>query len=212
LDDFPLPGKEKKKRDRKGGETKLPNELLTMLYLPDNGHGNPVGHWPTRSHLFIAFINAALRKGVDENDIVEAVLDPTYTGNAIGEHVIEEGGEDYVKREIERAANEMPIDEKGRTLIKVERGKLDLIWRATQAALLAHSCPVYVRGNRLVQPLWRWEQSSADKRQVLTTYVERLNIDRLADMTQHRAVQYRKYDARLRREIDIDPPSEVIGR
>src|SRR5262249_53524231 len=73
LDDFPLPGA-KPRGKPKGGDAKLPNELLTMLYLPDNGHGNPVGHWPTRSHLFIAFINAALRKGVDENEIVEAIL------------------------------------------------------------------------------------------------------------------------------------------
>jgi len=162
--------------------------------------------------LFIAFINAALRKGVDENDIVEAILNPTYAGNAIYAHVTDEGGEDYVRREIERAVNEIPVDEKGRTLITVESGKLDETWRATQAALLAHSCPVYVRGNRLVQPLWRWEQSSADKRQVLTTYIERLNVDRLADMTQHRAVQFRKHNARARRVIDIDPPNEVIGR
>jgi len=212
LDDFPL-ADEPHSQGKRGGEAKLPAELLAMLYLPDSGAGNPVGHWPTRSHLFYAFINAALRKSVDENTIVEAALDPAYAGNAIYAHVQENGGEDHVKRQIERAANEMPsVDDKGRTIITVVEGKLDETWRATQKALIEHNCPVYVRGNKLVQPLWRWEQSSTDKRQVLTAYIERLNVDRLADMTQHRAVQFRKYNARVRRVIDIDPPNDVIRR
>src|SRR5262249_26596983 len=157
---------------------KLPNELLTMLYLPDNGASNRVGHWETRSHLFFAFINAALRKGVDENTIVEAVLDPAYEGHAIYAHVQENGDEDYVKRQIERAANEMPsVDDKGRTLITVEDGKLDETWRATQKALVDHNCPVYVRSDQLVQPLWRWEKSSDDaSRQVLTAQFKPYNL------------------------------------
>jgi putative DNA primase/helicase len=208
LDDFPL--KEPPQGDRKGGNAKLPTELLTMLYLPNNGAGNPVGHWPTRSHLFFAFINAALRKGVDENTIVEAALDPAYAGNAIYAHVQESGGEDHVKRQIEHAANEMPeVDDKGRTLINVVDGKLDETWRATQKALVEHNCPVYVRGGRLVQPLWRWEKSS-DDRQVLTAQFRSYNLARLQDVTAHRAVQFQTYDGRRRRTIDIDPPQAVI--
>jgi len=185
-------------------------ELLTMLYLSDNGAGNPVGHWPTRSHLFFAFINAALRKGVDENAILEATLDPAYAGNAIYAHVQENGGEEHVKRQIERAANEMPeVDDKGRTLIQVVEGKLDETWRATQKALVDHDCPVYVRGGRLVQPLWRWEKSS-DDRQVLTAQFKPYSPARLQDVIAHRAVQFQKYDGRRRRMVDIDPPSDVI--
>jgi putative DNA primase/helicase len=211
LDDFPLEAPPPQ-RGRKGGSGKLPMELLTMLYLPDSGHGNPVGHWPTRSHLFIAFINAALRKGIDENEIVEAMLDPAYAGKAIYEHVADEHGEDYVKREIERAINEMPdVDDKGRTLIQVTEGKLDETWRATQKALVEHNCPVYVRGGQLVQPLWRWEKASDDtERQVLTAQFKSYNLARLQDVTAHRAAQFQKYDNRRRRIVNIDPPNAVI--
>ena len=209
LDDFPLPDKPKDER-KGGGDAKLPMELLTMLYLPNNGANNPVGHWPTRSHLFFAFINAALRKSVDENAILEATLDPAYAGNAIYAHVQENGGEEHVKRQIERAANEMPeVDDKGRTLIQVAEGKLDETWRATQKALVDHDCPVYVRGGRLVQPLWRWEKSS-DDRQVLTAQFKPYSPARLQDVIAHRAVQFQKYDGRRRRMVDIDPPSDVI--
>ena len=211
LDDFPLPDKPKDER-KGGGDAKLPMELLTMLYLPNNGANNPVGHWPTRSHLFFAFINAALRKGVDENAIVEAALDPAYAGNAIHAHVQEGGGEDYVKRQIERAVNEMPdVDDKGRTLIMVVDGKLDETWRATQKALVDHDCPVYVRGGRLVQPLWRWEKSS-DDRQVLTAQFKPYSPARLQDVIAHRAVQFQKRDARSKQTKNIDPPKDVINQ
>jgi putative DNA primase/helicase len=209
LDDFPLQD-DPRPKDAKGGDAKLPMELLTMLYLPDNGAGNPVGHWPTRSHLFYAFINAALRKGVDENVIVEATLDAAYAVNAIHAHVQESGGEDYVKRQIVRAVNEMPeVDDKGRTLIMVVDGKLDETWRATQKALVDHDCPVYVRGGQLVQPLWRWEKSS-DDRQVLTAQFKPYNPARLQDVIAHRAVQFQKRDGRSKRTKDIDPPKDVI--
>jgi hypothetical protein len=51
------------------------------------------------------------------------------------------------------------VDEKDRTIIVYDEGDIDVAWRATQDALIAHNCPVYVRGRRLVQPLWRWEQA-----------------------------------------------------
>jgi putative DNA primase/helicase len=217
LEDFPLP--EAPKRKRKGSPSPdddkavLPAALRQMLFFDDHGAGVAVGGYPSRNELLWAFICAALRKGIDENVIVTAILDPAHQGYAIYEHVQENGGEDYVKRQIERAANEMPaVDEKDRTIIKVEEGKIDITWRATQEALIAHNCPVYVRGNKLVQPLWRWERAAGDDREVLTAYFERLNVDRLADITGHHAVQFIKFDSKLKREKDIDPPDKVMKR
>ena len=203
--------KKNKKSKSKGDKTELPAALRHMLYIPNLGKGMPTGGYPSRSQLFYAFVCEALRRGIDENVIVEHALDPAYTGNAIHAHVQENGGEDYVKRQIERAANEMPdVDDKGRTLLLVIDGKLDETWRATQKALVEHNCPVYVRGGRLVQPLWRWEQAH-DDRQVLSAHFKPYNLARLQDVTAHRAVQFQKRDNRRRGQIvDIDPPKAVI--
>src|SRR5262245_25022648 len=162
LDDFPLPDERKPKSKSKatGDKHDLSADLRRMLFFDDHGVGMEVGGYPSRSHLLYAFVCAALRKGIDENVIIEAVLDSAHQGHAIYAHVMEQGGEDCIKRQIEKAANELPTaDEKGRTLILVEEGKLDETWRATQDALIAHACPIYVRGNKLVQPVWRWGKS-----------------------------------------------------
>jgi hypothetical protein len=106
----------------------LPAELLNMLHLVGN---QPVGHYKTRGHLLWAFIHTARRRGVDENIIVDACLDETYRGCAIYEQVRENGGEDYVKRQIEAAINSDPLlDERKRSIIRIEEGKLDEHWRA----------------------------------------------------------------------------------
>ena len=154
---------------------------------------------------------AARRRGIDENEIVDACLDEKYRGCAIHEHVRENGGEDYIKRQIERAINSDPlIDEQKRSIIRIEDGKLDEHWRAVQRELINRGCPVYVRGNRLVQPLWRWEK--ADDREVLTARFERYNVPRLADMVAHRACKFQKYDGRKSGWKDIDPPDTLIER
>jgi putative DNA primase/helicase len=187
---------------------RLPAELRNMLRLVGI---QPVGDYPTRSHLLWAFIHTARRKGIDENEIVAACLDVTYQGCAIYEHIQENGGEDGIKRQIERAINADPlIDEQQRSIIRIEGGKLDELWRAVQRELIDHGCPVYVRGNRLVRPLWRWEK--ADDRKVLTAQFVPYNVHRLADMVAHHACKFQKYDGRSRKWKDIDPPDTLVER
>jgi hypothetical protein len=204
--------KQQKKKPGTGDERELSAYLRRMLHFENHGAGAATGGYPTRSELFFAFINEALRKGIDENQIVEVTLDPAYAGYAIYAHVADNGGEDYVKRQIEQAANAY-TDDKGRTFIQVVAGKLDETWRATQRALVEHNCPVYVRGGRLVEPQWRWEKSSDDEqRQVLTAHFKPYNLSRLMDVTAHRAVQFQKYDKRSKKLNDIDPPQAVINQ
>jgi putative DNA primase/helicase len=180
-------------------DSSLPAALRNMLSLADNGAGN-----------FYSFIRAALSQTIADDLIVEACCDQSY-GGAINKHVIAKGGADYVKRQIESAANEPPTDHKGRTLIAVLKGRTDETWRATQDALIAHGCPIYVRGNRLVQPLWRWERADRE-RSVLIARFEILNVPRLTDIVSHHAVQFQKYDGRSRKLEDIDPPKDVISQ
>jgi hypothetical protein len=96
LDAFPLPNIRGTRKE--GAKTELPQELRLMLHAQGD---RPAGY-PSRSELFWAFINAALRKSLDENAFVDACLDSAYDGCSIYEHVCDNGGEDYVKKQIAR--------------------------------------------------------------------------------------------------------------
>src|SRR5262249_34507437 len=100
-----------------GNRTELPRELRLMLHL----EGDHPAEYPSRSELFWAFICTALRIGIDENLIVESCCDETYSGKSIYDHVQDNGGEDYVKRQIERAANDdaVSIDEDNKVIIRI---------------------------------------------------------------------------------------------
>src|SRR5262249_14058204 len=163
-----------------------------------------------RRRLLWEFIRTALRDGIDENQIIHACLDEKYRGRATYEHVRDHGGEDYIKRQVKRALNYDPlIVRRKRSLSRVEGGKLHELWRAVQRELIDRHCPVYVRGNRLVQPLWRWEKA-LDGREFLTAQFERYNVPRLADMVAHYAVKFQKFDGRMKRWKDSDPPDNLI--
>lgn len=192
------------RRGRKQEE--LPAELKHMLFL----QGDKPANYPSRSELFFAFINAALRKNVDENVIVDACLDQTYAGCSIFQHVDDNGGETYVKKQIEKAANDAPADDQERVIIKLVSGQMDKIWRATEQALIAKEQPVYVRGNHLVQPLWRWEKAGNSGDEVLTARFERLNVPRLADIVAHHAVRFKKFSIQKKGWVDVDPPDRLI--
>jgi hypothetical protein len=198
-------GKPKTAKADDDDKVDLPLNLRLMLHA----QGDQPAGYHSRSELLWAFINEALRKSIEENAIVAVIFDPAYAGNAIYECATGKG-EEWVKDQIAKAANER-VDEKGRTYILVQEGKLDEAWRRTQDALIAHSCPIYVRANRLVQPLWRWERAD-DGSNVLTTRFELINTARLTDIVAHHAVQFQKYDAKLKRIKDIDPPTKVINQ
>jgi putative DNA primase/helicase len=209
----------KKKKKQNGSATvvqglaeddnyKLPRELLNMLYL----QGDHPADYPTRSQLFYAFIKTALRKAIDENIIINACLDEKYKGCSIHSHVEDNGGEAYVKRQIERAANDEELTEDGdqRQIIKFVAGELDLAWRATQEALIKVGAPIYVRGGHLVQPIWRLETIPQDNREVLTAQFVRLNVPRLTDIVGHHAACFFRFDRRVNKWFAMDPPRPVM--
>jgi hypothetical protein len=207
--------KKQKKQRAPRREKGIPRHLLALLHIPDAGAGQPTGDYPDRSAAMFGFINLALRAGVDEEDIVAATLDDKYAGNAIYEHVQDNGGEEYIKRQIERALNEPSTDDSPRVIIRLKAGELDKAWRATEHALIEANCPVFVRGGKLVQPLWRWEKTKDNdgtEHQVLTAQFVRYNIPRLADVTAHHAVQFQKWNEKDKKYNNIDPPEKLIQR
>ena len=210
---FPLappPPKEKPKppRGRKPAPRELPQELRLMLGLIGE---SPAGY-QSRSHLLWAFVNAALRKGLDDYLIVDACCGAAQ-GSSIGDHVRENGGEPYVKEQIERALNAAPKSDNGEgSIVRWVAGKLDKVWRQTERLMIDAGVPVYVRGGHLVQPLWRWEKS-AGERDVLTMLFVPYNVARLGDVVAHQArIQFQKFDARSGKWRNVDPPNEVIER
>jgi hypothetical protein len=146
LSDFPLPvraGLSSHKSSRPTGfranTNSLPQSLLHILYLTGD---QPAGY-SSRSNLLWAFINQALKMGIDEEVIVQACLNDSYRSCSIREHVRENGNnESYVRRQIERAINEAGSKSVGeKVTIRVHPGETHLAWRETQNALLAANCP-----------------------------------------------------------------------
>jgi putative DNA primase/helicase len=195
-----------------GSKTKkeLPGYLTTILLLPDKGAGQPTGAYATRSDALFAFNRLALdRHGLDENDIIAAVLDDKYKGCAVYEHCLDNGGEDYLKRQIERAANY--VDESGnKRIIKLVGGEKHRIWRETQEALIAAGCQVFVRGERLVEPLWRVEEDKEKDRSILAMKFVQYNLARLEDQVARHAVEFFRYNKTDKKWLAVDPPTDVI--
>jgi hypothetical protein len=167
------------------------------------------GAYPSRSELLFAFIIAAMRAGVDDNAIIAACLDDGHAGCGIFEHCHENGGDSYVKRQIEHAAN-TTVEAGGKQIIRVSKGNRHEAWRATQRAMIAKGCQVFVRGGALVEPLWRWEELENDGRGVLTMKFVRYNLARLSDQAARHAVDFYRYDVRSRTWVQINPPDDVI--
>jgi putative DNA primase/helicase len=85
---------------RSDTRSSLPNSMASLLSVIGSGA------YPSRSELLYAFINAALRAGVTDEAIVAACLNDAHGGCGIFEHCRENGGEAYVRRQINHALEE----------------------------------------------------------------------------------------------------------
>jgi putative DNA primase/helicase len=176
----------------------LPEEVLGLIKLKGEAS----------NALFVAFIETALQRNVDEDVIIKVCIDPNFNNCAIFKHVAANGGEHYIKRFIMATVNAPPAVTR-RTIRIVNIGAdNDKYWRETERSLIETNSPVYVRGMRLVQPLWHWQK--ADERNVLVSELEHFNEIQLADMIAHNAVIFQRYDARARDWRNIDPPPPII--
>jgi hypothetical protein len=79
------------------GTTNVPRMLGSLLGVVGSGS------YPSRSELLFAFITATMRARVADDAIVDACLNGGREGCGIFDHCRENGGEAYVKRQIERA-------------------------------------------------------------------------------------------------------------
>ena len=100
-----LDGKKQSKANGHGGDKDdLPPKLVSMLCVEGSGG------YQSRSDLLLAFLCEALRKRVNTEVIADACLDQKYRGFGIFEHCRENGGREYVLRQIERALSKVESD------------------------------------------------------------------------------------------------------
>jgi hypothetical protein len=208
LEAFEPYGEKQKQATPKKSEqarAELPPQLVTMLHVADSGG------YPTRSELLFAFIRLALQKGISEDNIIAACLDEANFGMAIFEHVQDNRGEDYVKRQIEHALEyDEPAPDDAKQIIRITGDNRHDVVQATEHALIRAHRPVFYRGGSLVEPLWRWEKSAEKNRDTLVAKFVKLNVSRLSYMTGKHAARFQRYDKRSKSWDSINPPKEVI--
>jgi hypothetical protein len=200
------------KRTQSGERKPLSKLLETLLGASDNGKGNKCGGYDDRSAALFGFITNALREGVDEQRVIDACLDDSHKGHGIYQHCVENGGEQYIKAQIEHALNdrEPATAANKRKIIRIKGGERHIAVNLTEKALVATKRPIYVRGGWLVEPLWRWEKTAEENRDTLVTKLLPLNRPRLSYMTAKWAVDYQRYNEKQEQWKSIDPPKDVM--
>jgi hypothetical protein len=110
LEDFPeqhvKSANEKKPIRTEHSNGDLPKQVAALLHLKNPDHAG----FNTRSGLFRSFLMSALRANVDEGLIISTLLDKTYAGKTIYEHIHEAGGQkrhEYVARQLSRARDKL---------------------------------------------------------------------------------------------------------
>ena len=130
-----------------GDDDELDEELLAMLRV----------RGPAHSGNFDKYLRRGLHLNADVNSLIQACLRPR-EGCVIYAYVKVRGGSaDFVRDAIATIKNERPPTPNRITIsIQDVNANLDQHWRATEQAIKAAGCPVFVRYKRLVQPIWRW--------------------------------------------------------
>jgi hypothetical protein len=198
-----LDGKKKKNEQPPppNDKVELPPNILNMLYVPG------AGSYPSRSELLFAFLTAALRARVSPAVILAGCLDSRYASGGIYQHVEENGGADYITRQIKKAADAAQVN----TLPKivVVQGKIARAVDETEQALIKAKQPVLVRAGSLVQPLWsRYRTAKGGETQATT--LKALSAQNLAYMINRHAAIYTRYKSDGK-ELVIDPPIEALN-
>ena len=85
----------------------LPRSLTVKLHIPNLGAGREHAGYDTRSALTLAFIIEALRARISAATIKAACVDTQHRGRAVFEHCQENGGRNYVARQIKQARIKM---------------------------------------------------------------------------------------------------------
>ena len=100
LPEFPtkvLPVEKAEPEASEPSNDKLPKRVASLLYIKGSGE------YQTRSELLFSFIKSAIGAKVADRRILGALLDSKFSGCGIFEHVQDNGGRPYAKRQLEQA-------------------------------------------------------------------------------------------------------------
>jgi hypothetical protein len=84
----------------------IPRNVQAMLYLSGR-KGESIAGYKSRSGLLWGFLTSAIHARVPDSRILDALLDGRFTGNAIYEHVVDEGGREYAERQLNKARSKV---------------------------------------------------------------------------------------------------------
>ena len=85
----------------------LPRSLTVKLHIPNLGASVPHAGYDSRNELLFAFITELLRARISASTIKTVCLDARYRNCAIYEHCQENGGRNYVTRQIKQAREKL---------------------------------------------------------------------------------------------------------
>jgi putative DNA primase/helicase len=184
--------------------TELPPMLASLLDIVGSGA------YPSRSELLFAFITGAMRSGVADDAIIAACLDSAHEGCGIFEHCRDNGGETYVKRQIEHAANKRNETSTGLRAITVKDGEIARAVDEAEDALLAAGLPIFERAGLLVMPI-KSTVPAADETKTEIVLLKAVRLENIVYLLNKHAAAFRRYDKRQRRLVEIDPPHAVAA-
>jgi hypothetical protein len=104
-----------------GSSTELSQHLLTLLDVRGRGR------YESRSELLLAFLRLALRASVAEDVIIAACLDRAYARGGIYQHVQQNGGQNYLARQITRAREKMSDPSSSKSIHSWEEPDVSLL-------------------------------------------------------------------------------------
>ena len=112
--------------------SELPAKLRTLLLVEGKGG------YPSRHELVFAFLTGAIRAGLADDKIIAALLDRSYAGKGIYQHIKEQGGRRCAERQLQRAHDTVGSYQGAehseqrrlihRSLDQFERRELEWLW------------------------------------------------------------------------------------
>ena len=113
-----------------------------------------------------------------------------------------------VIRSFHKWERQNPTRRRGRRIIRVVDGQIARLVDEAQDALIAAQVPIFVRGGKLVEPVTD-KRPAADERKVLVTIFSPLSEAKVGYLLNKHAAVFKRFDARSKQEVEIDPPKKV---
>lgn len=101
-------------------------------------------------------------------------------------------------------------DDNDELVVVVTAGNISQAVDKTQRAILAAKRPVFVRGGRLVEPIWAKYPAAGGRETCVTTF-QAMVVENMRYMVNKHGISYETYNIKEKKMKVIDPPDRVLG-